>query len=50
LAAPRARTDRRWPIAIAIGLALVILVNLVFIYIAVSGKDDVVPSYRSERR
>jgi hypothetical protein len=44
------RTDRRWPIAIAVGLLLVILVNLAFIYIAVRGKDEVVPSYHSERR
>ena len=42
--------DRRWPIAIAIGLAIVILVNLAFIYIAVSGKDEIVPSYHTERR
>jgi hypothetical protein len=44
------RTDLRWPIGIAIGLALVILVNLAFIYIAVSGADDVAPSYQSEPR
>jgi len=44
------RPDRRWPIAIAIGLGLVILVNLVFIYIAVSGQDEIVPSYHTERR
>lgn len=42
--------DRRWPLAVAIGLALVIVVNLVFIYIAVSGRDEIVPSYQSERR
>jgi hypothetical protein len=47
---PAPRTDLRWPIGIAIGLALVILVNLAFIYIAVSGADDVVPSYQSESR
>ena len=34
-----------WPIAIAVGLALVVLVNAIFIYIAVSGADDVAPSY-----
>jgi hypothetical protein len=28
----------------------VILVNLVFIYIAVSGKDEIVPTYQTERR
>ena len=40
----------RWPIGIAIGLILVVLVNLAFIYIAVSGKDEVVPSYHTEQR
>jgi hypothetical protein len=44
------RTDLRWPIGIAIALALVILVNLAFIYIAVSGADEVAPSYQSEPR
>jgi hypothetical protein len=44
------RRDLRWPIAIAVGLFLVILVNLVFIYIAVSGKDEIVPTYQTERR
>jgi hypothetical protein len=48
---PRApRDDRLWPIAIVIGLVLVVLVNLAFIYIAVSGADQVVPSYHSEER
>lgn len=32
------------------GLALVILVNLAFIYIAVSDADEVAPSYQSEPR
>jgi hypothetical protein len=44
------RRDLRWPIAIAVGLFLVVLVNLAFIYIAVSGKDEIVPSYQTERR
>jgi hypothetical protein len=44
------RGDLRWPVAIAIGLFLVILVELAFIYVAVSGKDEIVPTYRSERR
>ncbi|MDH4043218.1 MAG: hypothetical protein OEY20_11585 [Gemmatimonadota bacterium] len=44
------RRDRRWPIAVAIGLGVVIVVNLVFIYIAVSGRDEIVPSYQTERR
>jgi hypothetical protein len=47
---PVRRNDRRWPIGIAIGLILVVLVNLAFIYIAVSGKDEVVPSYHTEQR
>ena len=44
------RTDLRWPIGIALGLFLVILVNLAFIYISVSGQDEIVPSYNIERR
>jgi len=40
----------RWPAAIAIGLLVMILVNLAFIYIAVSGADEVVPSYQTEAR
>jgi hypothetical protein len=35
---------------IIIGLVLVGLVNAIFIYIAVSGADDVVPSYVTEER
>lgn len=42
--------DRLWPIAIIVGLLLVVLVNLTFIYIAVSGADQVVPSYHTEER
>lgn len=41
---------RLWPILITVGLMMVILVNAVFIYIAVSGADDVVPSYQTEER
>ena len=44
------RDDRRWPIAIAIALVIVVLMNLVFIFVAVSGADDVVPSYDTEER
>jgi hypothetical protein len=45
-------TDRisRWPLAIALGLLLVILVNAVFAYIATSGADPVVSSYNTEPR
>ncbi|MEP6572579.1 MAG: hypothetical protein ABJD11_07780 [Gemmatimonadota bacterium] len=39
-----------WPLAIALGLLLVVLVNVAFAYIAVHGADGVVPSYNSERR
>jgi len=41
---------RLWPSLIIAGLVLVILVNAIFIYIAVSGADDVVPSYFTEER
>lgn len=46
----RSRRDRLWPILITIGLVFVVLINAVFIYIAVSGADDVVPSYHTEER
>ncbi|MEZ4415520.1 MAG: hypothetical protein R3E10_07170 [Gemmatimonadota bacterium] len=42
--------DHVWPVAIAIGLLLVALVNVTFIYIAVTGADEVVPSYVSGPR
>lgn len=45
-----ARSDRLWPTVIIVGLVLVGLVNGIFIYIAVSGADDVVPSYVTEER
>ena len=35
----------RWPIAIVVGLVIMIAVNVCFIYIAVSGADEVDPSY-----
>ena len=41
---------RLWPFLITAGLVLVVLVNAIFIYIAVSGADDVVPSYHTEER
>lgn len=50
LAEPKKRADLRWPIAIAAGLLLMILVNLAFIFIAVRGADEVVPSYQTEPR
>jgi len=42
--------DWTWPAGIAIALLLVILVNIGFIYIAVSGADEVVESYETEAR
>jgi len=42
--------SRLWPVIIGTALAVVILVNGVFIYIAVKGADPVVPSYVTEER
>jgi len=42
--------DFRWPVGTIIGLVIVVLVNLVFIFIAVSDADDVVSSYSTEER
>ena len=42
--------DMIWPLAIIIGLALVVVVNAAFIYIAVSGADEVAPSYVAGER
>ena len=39
-----------WPWAIAAGLALVIVVNILFAVIAIRGADTVEPSYISEPR
>ncbi len=39
-----------WPIAIVVGLILVAIVNVVFIYIAVHGQDAVVDSYKTQSR
>lgn len=41
---------RLWPVLIVLGMTLVILVNGLFIYIAVKGADEVVPSYNTEER
>ena len=46
---PRPRW-KLWPVLITVGLVFVVLVNALFIYIAVSGADDVVPSYLTEER
>lgn len=37
--------DLVWPVAIAIALAIVVAVNATFIWIALSGADEVAPSY-----
>jgi hypothetical protein len=42
--------DRLWPVLITVGLLLVVLVNVLFIYIAVKGADRVEPSYFTEER
>ena len=49
---PRAAdTDgRHWPWAIAIGLAIVVLVNAIFAYVAIHGADSIVSSYKTEAR
>lgn len=44
------RSDWGWPAAIAAGLLLVVIVNVVFIWVAVSNADPVVPSYIAEER
>ncbi len=50
-AEPARRSGARlWPVLITVGLLFVVLVNAIFIYIAVSGADDVVPSYFTEER
>ncbi len=44
---PEPGTRRRspWPLAIVIGLVLMALVNVLFIYIAVRGQEPVAESY-----
>lgn len=42
--------SRLWPIGIIVALVIVVLVNAVFIFVAVRGADEVVPSYNSEPR
>ncbi len=43
--APTARSRSPWPLAIIIGLVLVGLVNVLFIWIAVRGQEPVAESY-----
>jgi hypothetical protein len=47
---PTSADDRRWPRIIALGLAFVVLVNLIFAYLAVHGADTIVRSYSTEAR
>ena len=47
---PPARRDRLWPTLIVVGLLLVVAVNFTYIWIAVNGADEVVPSYMEEER
>lgn len=39
------KRDLLWPILITVALVIVVVVNAFFIYIAVSGADDVDPAY-----
>ena len=39
------KQDHLWPFIIGATLAVVIIVNVIFIYIAVTGADEVTPSY-----
>lgn len=43
-------TRSPWPRMIVLGFLLVVAVNVLFIYIAVTGSDPVVPSYTAEPR
>ena len=40
----------RWPLGIALGLLVVVLVNAAFAYVAITGADEVAPSYQTEQR
>ncbi|HKK93648.1 MAG TPA: hypothetical protein VJ925_09445 [Longimicrobiales bacterium] len=44
------RPDRLWPTLIVAGMVVVVMVNAAFIWIAVDGADEVVPSYMEEER
>jgi hypothetical protein len=39
-----------WPLAIVLGLVLVAMINVGFIWIALRDEDPVVPSYQTEAR
>ncbi len=42
--------QRIWPIALIVGMLIVIVMNAVFIWIAVSDRDEVVETYQTETR
>jgi hypothetical protein len=44
------RAEWIWPVAIIVALLIVVAVNAAYIWVAVSGADDVVPSYVAEDR
>ena len=46
----RISDDMVWPVIIVAALVLVMVVNAVFIYIAVTGADEVAPSYVAGQR
>ena len=51
MAQPVRKFDRLlWPIMIIVGLLIVVIMNAVFIYVAVSDRDEVVASYHTESR
>ncbi len=40
----------RWIVGIVIGLGIVVAVNIAFIVVAVTGADQIDPTYTSEKR
>ena len=44
------KRDMAWPVGLAVALAVVVLVNMVFIWVAVTGADPVAPSYVAGER
>ena len=43
-------TERRWPIGLVIAFAVMILVNGVFVWVALTDRDPVAESYTTEAR
>ena len=44
------KTERRWPIGLLIAFAVMILVNGLFVWVALNGRDPVAESYTTEPR